>query len=152
VGTADELPGFSTQQKTRVQILTKLEELLRNKMVRVYSRRLYEQLQAFIWNGVKPQAQKDSHDDLIISLAIGVWLVGGSHEISQRDIALSMAILKSTSRISRDSSSLPLVNDAQPLVNPNIRGLNPNTVHRPKQAHQLQGRAAEASDFRWLLR
>ena len=152
VGSSDELPGFSTQQKTRVQILTKLEELLRNKMVRVYSRRLYEQLQAFIWNGVKPQAQKDSHDDLIISLAIGVWLVGGSHEISQRDVALSMAILKSTSRISRDSNSLPLVNDAQPLVNPNIRGLNPSTVHRPKQAHQLQGRAAEASDFRWLLR
>lgn len=149
---SEELPGFSMQTKSRQQILVRLEELLRNKQLHVYSRRLYEQLQAFVWNGSKAQAQKDSHDDLIISLAIGAWLVGGASETNHHDVAMAMAILKSTKLERHDQGSMPLVNDVSPLVNPNIRGLNPATVHRPRDPSQLRGRAADCSDFSWLLR
>lgn len=150
VGAEDELVGFSTQKGSRIAIMTRLEELLRNKLLKSYSRRLYDQLQAFVWMGQKPQALKDAHDDLIMSLAIGAWLVGGSTEVNARDHAMAMAILKATRREVHDQASLPFVNDAQPLINPNIRGLNPHTVHRPRDPSQV--RNADVSDFSWLLK
>jgi len=67
----DELPGFTTTANTREQILSKLENTLRNKNIRVRSKRLYEELQTFIWKNNKPQAQKNYNDDLIIALALG---------------------------------------------------------------------------------
>lgn len=146
----DDLAGFSTQKGSRIAIMTRLEELLRNKLLKSYSRRLYDQLQAFVWVGQKPQALKDAHDDLIMSLAIGAWLVGGSTEINERDRAMAMAILKATRLERHDQGSLPFINDVQPLVDPNIRGLNPRTVHRPRDASQV--RNADISDFSWLLR
>ncbi len=115
-----------------------------------YSRRLYEQLQAFVWIGQKPQALKDSHDDLIMSLAIGAWLTGGADEVSERDKAMMMAMLKATKLERHDQGSLPLINDVQPLVNPGIRGLNPQTIHRPRDPSSI--RHTDISDFSWLLK
>lgn len=148
--TDDELPGFSTQKSSRIAIMTRLEELLRTKQLKSYSRRLYEQLQAFVWVGQKPQALKDAHDDLIMSLAIGGWLVGGSSEVNERDKQMARAMLAATHIHRRDQGSLPFINDVQPLVDPNIRGLNPRTVHRPRDVSQV--RHADISDFSWLLK
>jgi hypothetical protein len=65
----DIVPGFETQGNTRPQILGKLEEVIRNRIIKIYSQRTYDQMQAFIWNGSKAQASRDAHDDLILSLA-----------------------------------------------------------------------------------
>jgi hypothetical protein len=145
----EELPGFSTQSKSRLQILTKLEELLRNKQLHVFSHRLYDQLQAFIWQGAKPMALKDAYDDLIMSLAIGAWIVGGASDATNYDSSMSLAMLQATSRSSRNTSTLPLVNEVQPLVNPNIRGINAQNVHKPRDASEV--RHADLTDFSWLL-
>jgi hypothetical protein len=147
----NELPGFPTNQKTRTQILAKLEEMLRTKQLKTYSQRLYDQMQAFIWNGNKPQAQKDAFDDLILSLAIGTWLVEGGNGISQQNAALAMAMLSSTGVQRRDSNQMPGgVNSVQPLVNPHIRGFNPHNVHKPRDPAQV--RHADVSDFSWLYK
>ena len=69
-----DLAGFTTSGRTRSLILTKLEEVLRNKMVKIYSSRFYEELKTFIWKNGKAQAMRGQNDDLIIALAIGVWL------------------------------------------------------------------------------
>lgn len=149
----EELPGFPTNQKTRVQILSKLEELIRNKHLKVYSQRLYDQLQAFVWNGNKPMAAKDSFDDLIMSLAIGCWLVEGGTTSGQQDVAMAYAMLAATSRQARDQSTLPgNIQSAQPLVNPAIRGFNPHLVHRPQNPSRAQTRSEDHSDFTWLFR
>jgi len=154
---SNELPGFPTNQKTRVQILTKLEELLRNKSLKSHSRRLYDQLQAFIWNGNKPMAGKDSHDDLIMSLAIGCWLVEGGEGISEQAKAMAYAMLAATTVSRKDVNGLPgNINEAQPLINPNIRGINAQqSVYRPRDPSQTAPRnpmSRDASDFSWLLR
>jgi len=91
-----ELPGFQTDQKTRVQILTKLEEMIRTKALKLYSRRTYDQLQSFVWNGNKPMAGKDSFDDLVMSLAIGCWLVEGNSGLSESAVAMAYAIMNAT--------------------------------------------------------
>ena len=152
----NELPGFPTNQKSRVQILTKLEELIRSKRLKSYSRRLYDQLQAFVWNGNKPMAGKDSHDDLIMSLAIGCWLVEGNEGLSSQAVAMSYAILQATTRQCKDINSMAgNINEAQPLVNPNIKGMNAQSVYRPRDPSQMAKQnplMKDVSDFNWLLR
>lgn len=147
----DTVPGFDTQSKSRQQILAKLEELIRNKTLKTSSQRLYNQLQAFIWNGSRAQAAKDSHDDLVISAAIGAWLTAGMSVSDADGEAMAMAMLKATTATRRDSSHLPGdIEAAKPLVNPNIRGINPYNVSKPRDHSQI--RHADVSDFSWLLK
>mgnify|MGYP005834635533 CR=1 FL=1 len=153
---SNELPGFPTNQKTRVQILTKLEEMIRNKQLKSYSRRLHDQLQAFIWNGNKPTAGKDSHDDLIMSLAIGCWLVEGGEGINEQAKQMAYAMLAATGINRKDVNQMPgRITEAQPLVNPNIRGYNAQSVFRPRDPSQVQKHnpfLRDVSDFNWLMK
>lgn len=153
---SNELPGFPTNQKTRVQILTKLEELIRNKQLKSYSRRLHDQLQAFVWNGNKPMAGKDSHDDLIMSLAIGCWLVEGGEGVSEQAKQMAYAMLAGTGTTRKGIYEMPGgIHEAQPLVNPNIRGVNAQSVYRPRDVFQVQKHnphLRDVSDFSWLMK
>lgn len=135
----DELPGFPTNQKTRVQILTKLEELIRNKTLRSYSQRLYDQLQAFIWNGNKPMASKDSHDDLIMSLAIGSWLTEGAQGTNDSGYAMAMAMLKATGVSSIDARAIP--NNPTYALGSNARAqnqINQSNVYKLREPSQIK--------------
>ena len=153
---SDEQAGFPTNVKTRVQVLTKLEELIRHKTLKTYSQRLYDQLQAFVWNGNKPSAGKDSYDDLVMSIAIGCWLVEGSEGVSEQAKAMAYAILKATRVNRKDLNQMPGgINDAQPLVNPNIRGMNAHSVYRPRDGSKVAPRnpyQRSVTDFSWLNR
>jgi hypothetical protein len=147
----EDVPGFETQGNTRPQILAKLEELIRNKVLKIYSQRFYDQMQGFIWNGSKAQASRDSHDDLIMSLAIGMWLVNGGSTVSEQGREMAMAMLKATCVNRRDTNLMPGdIGSVQPLVNPSIKGLNAQNVHKPRDAGQINH--GGASDFSWLLR
>jgi len=66
--------GFSTSMKTRPLVIAKLEEFIRNKLIKVYSFRAVEEMKTFIWKNGRPQAMKGYHDDLIMSLAIACWV------------------------------------------------------------------------------
>ena len=72
----DDVPGFVTTVSNRDEILIRLENALRNKLLRVYSKRLFTELQTFIYkkNQVsgkeKVQARKGHNDDLVMALAI----------------------------------------------------------------------------------
>ena len=79
-----------------------------------YSSRLVQQLQGFVWVNAKPQALKDSHDDLIISIAIGMYIVGATLQGEQGKSALAAAMLAATSVSVRRTDSIPRLNDVQP--------------------------------------
>jgi len=147
----DAIPGFSTQSNTRVQILSKLEELIRTKVLKTYSQRLYDQMQAFVWVGSRAQAANDAHDDLILSLAIGTWLTNGGTSLSEAAIAMAYAMMKATKIERRDISQMPGdIQSAKPLVNPNIRGYNAQNVYKPVDPSMVKH--ADISDFSWLLK
>jgi hypothetical protein len=155
-----ELPGFPTNQKTRVQVLTKLEELIRNKVLRCHSQRLYDQLQAFIWNGNKPMASKDSHDDLIMSLAIGAWLVEDGSGANESAMAMAYAMLKATGISRRELNEIPNgPNSASPYVSPSLRastGINPQNVYKLREPTDVKHVNANSdpliADLSWLYR
>jgi hypothetical protein len=85
--------GFSTQGHSRVQILTKLEEILRNKRIIIRSSRCIDELKTFVYSGTKAQALKGKSDDLILALAIGTWLYEQGGEKSTNEVTHADAML-----------------------------------------------------------
>lgn len=70
------LPGVPTDIRNRGAMVAKLEEYLRKKMLTIYSNRFVNEMHTFAVINGKPQAIKadNCHDDLIMSLALGVWI------------------------------------------------------------------------------
>ena len=68
------IPGFTTSSKTRPLVIAKMEEFIRNKLIKLYSYRLFSEMKTFIWHNGRPQAMRSYNDDLIMSLAIGCWV------------------------------------------------------------------------------
>ena len=99
----DDLPGFTVGQNSRVEILMKLTNALQNKQLKVYSDKLFKELQTFIWKSNKPQAQKGYHDDLVMALALAnnLYEASGKSGAYQAGDGLSMA-----AGFSRDTQQL----------------------------------------------
>ena len=68
------VPGFSTTMKTRPLIIAKMEEYTREKMVKIKSPRLIEELFTFIYHNSKPEAIQGYNDDLVMSYSIALWV------------------------------------------------------------------------------
>ena len=87
--------GFTTSTKTRPLIVAKLEEFVRNKMIKTYSSRTFNEFKTFIWNNGKPQAMRSYHDDLVMSLAIGCWVRDTALQVNKREVEYQKAQLNS---------------------------------------------------------
>ncbi len=85
--------GFTTSTKTRPLIVAKLEEYIRNKLIKVNSSRIFHEFKTFIWYNGKPQAMRSYNDDLVMSLAIACWVRDTALEENQRDIEYKKAML-----------------------------------------------------------
>jgi len=144
--SVNEIPGFSTQGHSRIQIISKLEEIIRNKMLKSYSQRLYEEMKTFVWKGQKAQAMKGQHDDLVMSLAIGGWLfdIYGGGTSSNADLNKAML-----AAMSRDTTS------ADPIINQETPSPFPNNPWKPVKQEEYRGRGMKknpARDYDWLLK
>ena len=145
--------GFSTQGASRAQILTKLEEVIRNKQIRIYSSRLYEELKTFIWRGSKAQAMRDKNDDLVLALAIGVWLYDTSENYNKQSVDLNAAMLgamgltnkKAPAIINRRLQKLTGVNPFIPVNLPDV-----NTGSSPDE--EEENKPEDPMDFSWLIK
>jgi hypothetical protein len=68
------IPGFTTSSKTRPLIIAKMEEYTREKLVKLNSIRLIEELFVFVYNNSKIEAMKGYNDDLVMSYSIALWI------------------------------------------------------------------------------
>ena len=87
------IAGFSTTMKTRPLIIAKLEEFIRNKLIKIYSSRTVNEFKTFVWRNGKPQAMKSYHDDLIMALAIGCWVRDTAIQSSGRQLDYQKAFV-----------------------------------------------------------
>jgi hypothetical protein len=87
------VPGFTTSMKTRPLIIAKLEEFIRNKLIKVYSSRLTNEMKTFIWRNGRPQAMKGYNDDLIMALAIACWVRDTALQVNARDLNYQKAFV-----------------------------------------------------------
>jgi hypothetical protein len=69
------VPGFTTNMATRPAIISKMVEFFDDRSVIIKSKRLLNELRTFIYKDGKPQAaSKNYHDDLVMALAILLWV------------------------------------------------------------------------------
>ena len=66
--------GWESSQKLREEILTTMEDFVRNKKLRIHSERCITEMMSFVYNkdSGKIGAQEGQHDDLVIALALTV--------------------------------------------------------------------------------
>jgi hypothetical protein len=104
--TSNSVPGFSTTMKSRPLIIAKLEEFVRNKLLKINSQRLINELDTFIWHNGKPEAQKGYNDDLVMAMAIACWVRDTALINNDRNLEYSKVFLNSifTSRNTFNSS------------------------------------------------
>jgi hypothetical protein len=142
-----DTPGFLTSQKTRQQIITKLEELLRNGTLKVKSQRLYDQLLSFVWVNNKAQANKGSYDDLVITAAIGAWICSKNEGQTQDNVEMIKALLQATSVHS--NPSLPIQRSGE-LVRQLGNQQNTNTYNKAQSYNErIHG---SNHNFDWLFK
>jgi len=145
-----EKAGFDTQRKSRTQILTKLEEVLRNKMVKIYSSRTYDELKTFIWKGNKPQAMKGYNDDLVISLAIGMWLYDTSPEYNKDAMKINAEMLKAMSFTRSQYDDKNMTGHITDNLNPFVPIIASEDMF-DKEVDKRRDSKKIPADFKWLL-
>jgi len=135
--TSSAIAGFTTSLKTRPLIVAKFEEFIRNKMLTIYSKRLINELDTFIWKNGKPQAQRSYNDDLIMACAIGCWVRDTALIENQRDLEYKKAFLNCI-----------ITNKTQ--LDTRIPGMQ-----KPKQTEAFEKMVDEKNkmkEFLWLLK
>ena len=92
---SNSVPGFTTSNKTRPLIIAKMEEFIRNKLIKVRSKRIFNEMKTFVWNNGKAQAMRSYNDDLIMSCAIGCWIRDTIFTENLRNIEFKKSMLNS---------------------------------------------------------
>jgi hypothetical protein len=64
------------------------------------SKRLYEELNVFTWNGPKAEAMKGYNDDLVMSIGIGLWVRETALKLRNDQIAYNKAMISKISKVS----------------------------------------------------
>jgi len=93
------VPGFTTSSKTRPLIVAKLEEFIRNKLIKIHSVRFSNELRTFIWLNGKPQAMRGYNDDLMMALAIACWVKDTALTVNKQDAEFKKACLNSIIKV-----------------------------------------------------
>jgi intein/homing endonuclease len=66
--------GHTTSSATRPVMMQRLEEFIRLGKIKIHSKRLYDEFTTFSWKGDKPCAPRNKSDDLVLALAIGIYI------------------------------------------------------------------------------
>ena len=135
---SNAVAGFTMSQKTRPIIISKLEEFVRNKLITLYSRRIYSEMKTFIWNHGRPEAMRSYNDDLIMALAIGCWVRDTALTENKKSVEYRKAFLES---ITKSSS----------VLNTSIKGMSGyKTTDSITDAAKAHKRNIE--QFPWLFK
>ena len=127
--------GFTMSRTTRPLVIAKMEEFIRNKLVKIYSKRVYNEMKTFVWQSGRPQAMKGFNDDLITSFAIGCWVKDTAFTVNQRELDYKKAFLDSMVYSSKTINT----------TIPGQIGYDAKQRERDKEMQNYQ-------DFAWLLK
>lgn len=129
------VPGFSTNQRTRPLVVSKLTSYIHDRGCILQSKRTHDELTTFIWKSGKAQAQEGYNDDLVIPLGIGLFLRDTALRFRQTGIDLAKASLGNMSKTNYGNQ----IFTHQPKV-------------LPQQSWQMQNPHGEREDLTWLLK
>jgi len=149
-----ETAGFNTNGKTRGTILSKLEEVIRNKQIIVKSSRFYEELKTFSWKTGRAEAKRGFNDDLVMSMAIGTWLFDASSDYSKSSKTLNDAMLSAFQKKETLYSDTPdaIFNPIGVYGNSHNRNASKKDQIVNQDVNKTINRSKIPDDMLWLLK
>jgi len=91
--------GFSTTQRTKPLIISKMDSYMRDYSVTIRSKRLIDELFTYIFNGAKAEAIAGYNDDLVMSYAIGLWVRDTALRLRTEGIELQKVALSHITKV-----------------------------------------------------
>jgi len=135
----DKIPGINFNSK-RVQIVAAFEEALRHDFG-VRSQRLFNELNTFVYINGKPDHQKGQHDDLIMAMAMALYVAETSFSKLEKATEQAKAMLESWSVETNNYTGT-------------YTNFNPGTISTPSQ-NDMYGRSqvtkSDYEKYLWLF-
>jgi len=129
---ANKVPGLAFNNK-RVQIISAFEEALRHNFI-IRSKRLLNELYTFVYINGRPNHMKGKHDDLIMALAMALYVGENSFSQLKKADNLTKAMIDNWTTSSNTDESEP--QNRKPQQNIPIFGLPGNGQTDTKQLYK----------------
>jgi hypothetical protein len=108
----DKIPGFHATN-VRVPMISNLEYKIRTNAIKIRSSRMTSEMKTFIYKNGRPDHMEGYHDDLLMSLAMGLWVMEHSFKKLERLEKQNKAILNSWLS-GANASNTPTVREKDP--------------------------------------
>ena len=119
----EKIPGINFNNK-RVQIISSLEESVRHGF-KIYSNRLYNEMNTFIYISGRPDHQKGHHDDCIMGISMAIYVAEKSFQSLTKVVNHTKAMLNSWSTVvNENKSSSDFFNPMVPQMGKDSRPFN----------------------------
>ncbi len=135
---ADKIPGINFNSK-RVQIIAAFEEGLRHGL-KIHSSRLLNEMNTFVYVNGRPDHMKGQHDDLIMSLAMAVYVSDSSFSQLTKVTQQAKTMLESWTVQSHEPPK-------DQYFNPSM----PNTSFKDNPAYRNQPSQKDYQQYLWLF-
>ena len=99
----ERIPGINFNNK-RVQIIASFEEGVRHGF-KVYSHRLYNEMNTFIYVNGRPDHQKNHHDDCIMGMSMAIYVAEKSFASLNKVVNHTKAMLNSWSTVINENKN-----------------------------------------------
>ena len=99
----EKIPGINFNNK-RVQIISAFEEAMRHGF-KIYSNRLYNEMNTFIYINGRPDHQKNHHDDCIMGMSMAIYVAEKSFQSLTKVINHTKAMLNSWSTVTNENKN-----------------------------------------------
>jgi hypothetical protein len=99
--------GFTISTRTRPQLIAKLQQYFFDRTALVHSTRLLSELKTFIWNNSKAEAMQGYNDDLVLALAMGLWVRDTALKIYDQNVDVSRQALMGIRMTTLDDRGKP---------------------------------------------
>ncbi len=123
----DKIPGFHATS-VRLPMISNLEYKIRTNAIKVRSIRLTSEMKTFIYKNGRPDHEEGHHDDLLMSLAMGLWVLEHSFKNLERLEKQTKAMLNSWSVGSSSSPSSTTTTGIDSRTNKTVTKINQNHI------------------------
>lgn len=137
----EKVPGFNVGN-TRLQMVSELEEHIRENKTLIRSQRMISELRTFVYKNGRPDHMEGYHDDIIMAFAMCIFVVQTSFKKLEQVEKQTKAMLESWVNVSNDNPTKPLMNDT--YVNPFYSS---TPTYHPKQNND----ANDSGEYNWLF-
>ena len=130
----EKIPGINFNNK-RVQIIASLEEAVRHEF-KVYSHRLYNEMNTFIYVNGRPDHQKGHHDDCIMAISMAIYVAEKSFQSLTKVVNHTKAMLNSWSTVvNENKNSSEFFNPMVPQMGRDSRQYNSGPTNKDYETY-----------------